>query len=103
LTDARAAVQAVRALVANQPLPPGATFSTNINSNVGPPGPPTMGRAINVNMSNVSVREILDEIVRQFGDADWFATYVNANGTYPEIQFRFAGGNWSSSTTIPIR
>ncbi len=101
LPDARAALQAVRALVTNQQLP-SATFSTTTSMN-GASAPPVIGHPISVNMSNVTVREILDEMVRQFGDAGWFATYVNANGTYPEIQFHFAGSTWSSSTTIPFR
>ena len=102
LPDARTAVQAVRALITAQPFVPGGTFSTTTSSN-GAPAPPAMGHPISINLSNVTVREILDEIVRQFGDAAWFATYVNANGTYPEIQFKIASDRWSSSTTIPVR
>ena len=110
LSDARAATAAVRELMINinQPgsasvrIAPGASFSTSISVNSAPP-PPVMGRPISVNLSNVTVREILDEIVRQYGDAAWCVTYISANGTYPEIQLRLASSNWSSSTVIPIR
>jgi hypothetical protein len=108
LPDARAATASLRELLSNQPgsaparNPPGASVSTSISVNGAPP-PPVMGRPISVNLSNVTVREILDDIVRQYGDAVWSVTYISANGTYPQFNLRLAGSNWSSSTVVAIR
>jgi hypothetical protein len=61
-------------------------------------------RPISVDLTNVTVRQILDAIVRRHGDISWTVEYVDANGTYPQFQLHFTGfDGWSSGTTVRIR
>jgi hypothetical protein len=58
--------------------------------------------AISLAMTNVKVREILDEIVRQLGGAAWFVRYVEANGVCPEYSIELVTPAWRTGVTIPM-
>ena len=55
-------------------------------------------------LQHVTVRDVLDEIVRQNGDASWEATYADATGAYPRLTLDLVGfDGWSVGMPAHIR
>jgi hypothetical protein len=64
---------------------------------------PFFNKHIALSMRNTTVREILDEIVRQYGDASWVAQYVDAGGGYAGMTLRLIGfDKWQASASARI-
>ena len=61
-------------------------------------------RPVTLKMTNVTVRQVLDEMARQCGaDCSWAVRYTEANGIYPELMFTWSVGTGSSGVTMPIK
>jgi hypothetical protein len=58
---------------------------------------PFFEKPLRISLQAVSVRAILDEMVRQHGAMSWHAEYVNASGAYAGMKLSFVGfDNWST-------
>jgi hypothetical protein len=44
-----------------------------------------------ISLRDVAVRDVLDEIVRQNGNASWRAVYADASGAYPQLLLEILG------------
>jgi hypothetical protein len=66
------------------------------------PGP-ARGQPVELHLRDVTVRQILDEIVRQHGAVQWGVRYIEANGLYPEMILTLAGDTGGQGQGIVIR
>jgi hypothetical protein len=72
---------------------------------IGPVSPDerSRNRPVDLNLRNVTVRQILDEIARQHGGLSWSVRYIEANGLYPEMMLTLSTGSGGTGTSIRIR
>jgi len=66
------------------------------------PGP-ARGQPVALHLRDATVRQILDEIVRQHGAVQWGVRYIEANGLYPEMILTLAGDTGGQGQGIVIR
>ena len=93
-------------------MPPGAPPGSGVVGGVGAPGGLTtttspgllamnaqMQKTIVLSMTNTTVREILDEIARQFGSLMWVVEQrTNAGGA--GLSLLFSSENWTTATSV---
>jgi hypothetical protein len=60
-------------------------------------------RTVTLKMTNVTVRQILDEVARQYGDSSWSVRYTEANGIYPELMLTISVGTSGTGVTMSIK
>jgi hypothetical protein len=70
---------------------------------VGGPPPSAGDRPIAISLRNATIRQILDEIVRQHGGIAWAVRYVEANGLYPELMLTLTTDTGGSGQGMSIR
>jgi hypothetical protein len=70
---------------------------------VGGPPPSTGDRPVELSMRNVTIRQVLDEIVRQHGAISWSVRYVEANGVYPELMLSLTTDRGGSGRGMRVR
>jgi hypothetical protein len=65
---------------------------------------PSIERPVSLSMTNVSVRAILNEIMRQHGRMSWLAEYADPAGGHRGLKLSFVGfDNWTVSATARTR
>jgi hypothetical protein len=82
------------------PPPPGVTVGSPTS-----PGSETINariqKTIVLSMTNVTVREIMDEIARQFGSMQWMVELrASPTGTSPGMSLLFSSENWGIGTSV---
>ena len=90
----------IRSIVSgDKPLLPGLTAGPTVMSS----SQDQRNRPVTLKMSNVTVRQILDEVARQYGDCSWSVRYTEANGTYPEMLLTIMVATGSTGVTLGIK
>jgi hypothetical protein len=82
------------------PPPPGVTVGSPTS-----PGSETINariqKTIVLSMTNVTVREIMDEIARQFGSMQWMVELrASPTGASPGMSLLFSSENWGIGTSV---